>query len=65
MYEELTEHLGFHRSSDEYKVMALASYAEPDFLNEFRRLVTLDSDGGFRVGSIDWTSFALRPTAAS
>ncbi|MDK1342344.1 carbamoyltransferase N-terminal domain-containing protein [Streptomyces sp. 378] len=26
VYEELTEHLGFLRSSDEYKVMALASY---------------------------------------
>src|SRR5919204_5577840 len=25
-YEELTEHLGFARSSDEYKVMALAAY---------------------------------------
>lgn len=26
MYEEVTDHLGFLRSSDEYKVMALASY---------------------------------------
>ena len=57
MYEELTEHLGFHRSSDEYKVMAMASYAEPDFLEDFRRLVTLDGDGGFTVAPIDWTSF--------
>src|SRR3954447_19319535 len=31
LYEELTEHLGFRRSSDEYKVMALASYGEPEF----------------------------------
>ncbi len=29
LYEELTEHLGFLRSRDEYKVMALASYGEP------------------------------------
>lgn len=29
VYEELTEHLGFLRSSDEYKVMALASYGTP------------------------------------
>ncbi|GAA2258209.1 hypothetical protein GCM10010415_19820 [Streptomyces atrovirens] len=28
VYEELTEHLGFLRSSDEYKVMALASYGK-------------------------------------
>src|SRR3954464_9520029 len=32
LYEELTAHLGFRRSSDEYKVMAMASYGEPDFL---------------------------------
>ena len=63
MYEELTEHLGFQRSSDEYKVMALASYAEPDFLEDFRRLITLDGDGGFTVAPIDWTSFA--PAARS
>ena len=58
MYEELTEHLGFHRSSDEYKVMALASYAEPEFLEDFRRLVTLQPDGGFHVERIDWGSYA-------
>ncbi len=58
MYEELTEHLGFHRSSDEYKVMALASYAEPDFLDEFRSLVRPRDDGGFDVAPIDWARFA-------
>src|SRR5680860_1919270 len=26
LYEDLTEHLGFRRASDEYKVMAMASY---------------------------------------
>jgi len=57
LYEELTVHLGFHRSSDEYKVMALASYGEPSFLEEMRRLVTV-ADGGFRIGEIDFTRFA-------
>jgi carbamoyltransferase len=60
MYEELTEHLGFHRSSDEYKVMALASYAEPEFLADFRRIVTLRPDGGFHVAPIEWSSYAPR-----
>jgi carbamoyltransferase len=60
MYEELTVHLGFHRSSDEYKVMALASYAEPEHLEEFRRLVRTDGEGGFSVAPIDWDSFAAR-----
>jgi carbamoyltransferase len=60
MYEELTMHLGFHRSSDEYKVMALASYAEPEHLHAFRRLVRSTPDGGFCVDAIDWAEFAPR-----
>src|SRR5918994_7046321 len=44
LYEELTAHLGFRRSSDEYKVMAMASYGEPAFLDDFRRLVRADGD---------------------
>lgn len=58
MYEEVTEHLGFLRSSDEYKVMALASYGEPQHLDELRRLVRSTGDGGFEVAPIDWSAFA-------
>src|SRR5438270_132979 len=35
LYEEVTGYLGFLHSSDEYKVMALASYGKPRFLAEF------------------------------
>ncbi|RKQ93900.1 carbamoyltransferase [Solirubrobacter pauli] len=58
VYEELTAHLGFRRSSDEYKVMAMASYAEPSFLEDFRRLVRADGAGGFCVDPIDFSRFA-------
>jgi carbamoyltransferase len=60
LYEEVTEHLGFRRSSDEYKVMALASYGSPSFLDEFRRAVYTTGDGGFRVELIDLASFVKR-----
>ena len=59
MYEELTEHLGFRRSSDEYKVMALASYAKPRFLPEFSDLVRTDG-GGFDIAPIEWSRWAPR-----
>ncbi|RCW44625.1 carbamoyltransferase [Halopolyspora algeriensis] len=59
MYEELTEHLGFHRSSDEYKVMALASYAKPSFLPDFTELIRSDA-GGFELAAIDWSRWAPR-----
>lgn len=58
MYEDLTEHLGFLRSSDEYKVMALASYGEPRFLDELREHVRATGDGGFEVAPVDWGSLA-------
>jgi carbamoyltransferase len=58
MYEEVTEHLGFLRSSDEYKVMAMASYGEPIFLPRLRELVRATGDGGFHVEPVDWSTFA-------
>src|SRR3954471_20408495 len=63
LYEDLTRHLGFQHSSDEYKVMALASYGAPRFLGLFRDLVRARDDGGFRVDRIDWSALAKARTA--
>ena len=60
VYESVTEHLGFLRSSDEYKVMALASYGRPRFLDELRRAIRTTDDGGFRTDPIDWQSLVKR-----
>jgi carbamoyltransferase len=60
VYEEATEHLGFHRASDEYKVMALAAYGEPAFLPELRRAVRTTGGGGFRVEPIAWHDLVER-----
>ena len=49
LYEDLTAHLGFERSSDEYKVMAMASYGTPRHLPLLRQLVYTTGDGGFRT----------------
>jgi carbamoyltransferase len=58
VYESLTEHLGFLRSSDEYKVMALASYGRPRFLEEMRELIHADGNGGFVAEAPDWSRWA-------
>ena len=60
MYEEVTEHLGFRRSSDEYKVMAMASYGRPSFLPQLREAVRSTGEGGFTVAPIDWESLVPR-----
>ena len=48
-YQALTQHLGFPRYGDEYKVMGLAPYGAPRFMDEMRRLVRLEPDGGFSL----------------
>ncbi|MGV9278214.1 carbamoyltransferase family protein [Streptomyces griseosporeus] len=58
VYEELTQYLGFLRSSDEYKVMALASYGTPRFLDRLREQVHATGDGGFRAHGVDFAAFA-------
>ena len=58
VYEELTAHLGYRRSSDEYKVMALASYGRPAHLDRFRELVRTDGGLGFRARDVPWDEFA-------
>jgi carbamoyltransferase len=64
LYEEVTDHLGFRRSSDEYKVMALASYGDPDrFGAVFRDHVRATPDGGFRVDPIDLARLVPRRAA--
>jgi len=55
LYEELTDYLGFLRSSDEYKVMALASYGEPRYLDQFREIVSITGDGQYRVQPLNLT----------
>src|SRR5207248_1999834 len=58
LYEEVTGHLGFQRSSDEYKVMALAAYGRPVHLPLLRGRVRTRPDGGYRVDPVDWSSLA-------
>jgi carbamoyltransferase len=49
LYTAVTQFLGFPSYGDEYKVMALASFGRPTFLDRMRRIVRLEDDGGFRT----------------
>ena len=48
-YTALTQYLGFWKFGDEYKVMGLAAYGQPAYMDEFRRIV-VNHDSGFRLG---------------
>lgn len=47
LYSTITGYLGFKVNDGEYKVMGLAPYGEPKYLNELRELITLHTDGQF------------------
>src|ERR1700674_4139930 len=52
-YTAVTQYLGFLKFGDEYKVMGLAPYGEPEHLESFRDIVGFDANGngnGFRLG---------------
>ncbi|MFP5210548.1 MAG: carbamoyltransferase [Acidobacteriota bacterium] len=48
-YQALTQYLGFPYYGDEYKVMGLAPYGRPLYLNEMRKIVRLNGGGGFAL----------------
>ncbi len=48
-YTAVTQFLGFPKYGDEYKVMGLAAYGEPVYLDEFRKIVRLQKDGTFEL----------------
>ena len=52
-YTAVTQYLGFLKFGDEYKVMGLAAYGEPEQMDAFRDIVQFDENGngnGFRLG---------------
>lgn len=48
-YTAITQYLGFQHYGDEYKVMGLAPYGEPIFLQQMRQIVRLLPGGGFEL----------------
>jgi len=49
-YTAISQYLGFRKFGDEYKVMGLAAYGEPAYMDEFRRIIRSTSGVGFRLG---------------
>ena len=48
-YQALTQFIGFPNYGDEYKVMGLAPYGEPKYLEQMRKIVLLEEDGSYRL----------------
>ncbi len=48
-YQALTQFIGFPNYGDEYKVMGLAPYGQPVYLEQMRKIVLLQTDGSFKL----------------
>ena len=48
-YSALTQFIGFPHYGDEYKVMGLAPYGEPTYVEQLRDVVQIQPDGTFRL----------------
>ncbi len=48
-YQSLTQFIGFYNYGDEYKVMGLAPYGKPVYMDKMRKIVKLKADGGFEL----------------
>jgi carbamoyltransferase len=62
LYTAVAQLLGFPKYGDEGKVMGLAPYGEPDYLDQLRRIVRLQRDGTFEL---DLDYFALDADGAA
>jgi carbamoyltransferase len=49
LYSAFTAYLGFRVNNGEYKVMGMAPYGRPRYLDEIYRVVQVDEDGGLHL----------------
>ncbi len=49
LYSAITYYIGFKVNSAEYKVMGLAPYGEPKYVDQFKKLITIRDDGSFKL----------------
>ena len=49
LYSAFTYYLGFKINSAEYKVMGLAPYGQPNYVDAIRKMVHVKDDGSFRL----------------
>ncbi|MCP5048094.1 MAG: carbamoyltransferase, partial [bacterium] len=48
-YTMITQFLGFRKFGDEYKVMGLSSYGEPEFLDQMGDIISYTGGGNYRL----------------
>ena len=55
-YQAITQFLGFKNYGDEYKIMGLAPYGKPKFVNKLRQILLIKNNGNFEL-NLDYFKF--------
>ena len=55
-YQAITQYLGFKNYGDEYKIMGLAPYGKPNYINELKKILIVNSNGSFKL-NLDFFKF--------
>ncbi|RME42064.1 MAG: hypothetical protein D6796_14970, partial [Caldilineae bacterium] len=56
LYSAFTAYLGFRVNNGEYKVMGMAPYGQPKYMEDVYKVVSVDEEGGLRL-NMDYFSF--------
>ena len=55
-YQSLTQFLGFKNYGDEYKIMGLAPYGKPTYVEQLKKILLIKSNGNFEL-NLDYFKF--------
>ncbi|NLF76211.1 MAG: carbamoyltransferase [Chloroflexi bacterium] len=56
LYSAFTAFLGFRVNNGEYKVMGMSPYGEPNYVDQVKKLITINRDGSFEL-DMDYFSY--------
>ena len=55
-YQAITQYLGFKNYGDEYKIMGLAPYGKPTYVDQLKKILLIKKDGKFEL-NLDYFKF--------
>ena len=64
LYSAITGYLGFKVNNDEYKVMGLAPYGSPIYMEKLKKLIDIKDDGSYQL-NMDYFCYHYKMTMAN
>lgn len=59
VYAGITQYLGYRANSDEWKVMGLAAYGEPEYHEKFKKIIRFDKNKGELRFDLDYFTYYI------